>query len=122
MTGKKIGRRELLKLLPGGILAALAALAVGDAVEAAEFKGWHLGDPCVFCGIAHDDVEIGPCHDCKRANLQEVMKTESPVRAASDAGEMGSGTIADAVDYGSLTWIYGEEAACPDCGMVGPVR
>jgi len=21
----------------------------------------HIGDPCIFCGVAHDDVEIGPC-------------------------------------------------------------
>ena len=21
----------------------------------------HLGDPCIFCGTAHDDVEPGPC-------------------------------------------------------------
>ncbi len=73
MTGKKIGRRELLSggvlMALGGVLMALgglsAAIAAGDEGEPAEFKGWHLGDPCVFCGIAHDDVEIGPCHDCK---------------------------------------------------------
>ena len=23
--------------------------------------GKHLGDPCIHCGIAHDDVEPGPC-------------------------------------------------------------
>lgn len=22
----------------------------------------HKGDPCIFCGIAHDDVPLGPCH------------------------------------------------------------
>lgn len=21
----------------------------------------HLGDPCVYCGAAHDDVPVGPC-------------------------------------------------------------
>lgn len=22
---------------------------------------WHFGDPCIHCGVAHDDVPIGPC-------------------------------------------------------------
>jgi hypothetical protein len=22
----------------------------------------HFGDPCIHCGIAHDDVPVGPCH------------------------------------------------------------
>jgi len=21
----------------------------------------HVGDPCIFCGVGHDDVESGPC-------------------------------------------------------------
>ena len=24
----------------------------------------HKGDPCIFCGIPHDDVGVGPCHGC----------------------------------------------------------
>jgi hypothetical protein len=23
--------------------------------------GWHYGDPCRFCGVAHDDVSVGDC-------------------------------------------------------------
>lgn len=26
-----------------------------------EFVGLHLGDPCVYCKVGHDDVEVGPC-------------------------------------------------------------
>lgn len=22
---------------------------------------WHQGDPCIHCGVAHDDVPPGPC-------------------------------------------------------------
>ncbi len=25
------------------------------------FDGWHLGDPCRWCGIPHDEVPVGPC-------------------------------------------------------------
>jgi len=29
----------------------------------------HIGDPCIFCGCPHDEVEIGPCP----ARLSEAM-------------------------------------------------
>ena len=22
----------------------------------------HVGDPCIFCGVAHDDIVVGPCN------------------------------------------------------------
>ena len=24
-------------------------------------RPYHLGDPCIYCGTPHDDVESGPC-------------------------------------------------------------
>lgn len=26
-----------------------------------EKPGYHRGDPCIFCGVAHDDVAVGEC-------------------------------------------------------------
>lgn len=36
MTGKKIGRRELFKLLPGAVVAAVAVVAAGKEDETVE--------------------------------------------------------------------------------------
>ena len=29
--------------------------------DVSETTGYHIGDPCYFCGVAHDDVPAGPC-------------------------------------------------------------
>lgn len=35
-----------------------------------QFKGLHLSDPCIFCGIGHDDVGIGNCTFIPRKKCQ----------------------------------------------------
>ncbi len=29
--------------------------------RAGPFIGLHLGDPCIYCNVGHDHVEVGPC-------------------------------------------------------------
>jgi len=55
---------RLTGLVQGAIEAALSEqcetiygwLSPGEATS-----GAHLGDPCVYCGTRHDDVDIGTC-------------------------------------------------------------
>ncbi len=35
-----------------------------------KFEGYHRGDPCIYCGIPHDEVPIGDCVG-KQANTQQ---------------------------------------------------
>ena len=46
----------------------------------------HLGDPCVFCGTAHDDVEVGPCPgrngNALRTELTRLRRIETAARDA----------------------------------------
>lgn len=87
MTGKKMSRRKLFKLLPSGVLAALAglstAIAAGDEVETIQ-------------------VELG----IDSAQLPQPV-WDIPLETVIDTG---SGTIADnidCVDYGIL-WDHVE--------------
>jgi len=34
----------------------------------------HLGDPCKFCGVGHDDVPPGPCLGARASTLGEILK------------------------------------------------
>lgn len=41
----------------------LCRLLSGEFTE--PFDGTHKGDPCQWCGVPHDDVEVGPCEGAK---------------------------------------------------------
>lgn len=44
----------------------------------------HIGDPCEVCGVAHDDVDSGPCPGCAYTPTARPAATAGEVERASD--------------------------------------
>ena len=48
----------------------------------------HKGDPCIYCGTAHDDVQIGPCKGIITMSNRILNDVEEVHHAAIMAGDM----------------------------------
>lgn len=124
MTGKKIGRRALFRLLPGGIVAAVAgvtaAVAAGDETVEMTLEEWDTTPLKVSIGVESVDV-------AGYSNFEVEVDYEQLAQALLDAPledvSVERGKIIGAVDEGAA-WIFGEEDNCPDCTRVctGVVR
>jgi len=90
----------------------------------------HLGDPCIQCGAAHDDVDIGPCKADVQADQWDeslrgkkmsdatgrvIFKYQMPVLERFTMRLPSEAEIIRMADQGGMFWLWAVvDTAVPD--------
>lgn len=87
----------------------------------------HFGDPCIHCGIAHDDVPVGPCQgDQAKAKIIRYgvvrQAWQNPGSSCDDVVVlMSSGEFNHESHHPSSHWPYSDRFKDAKCVSRGEI-
>ncbi len=76
-------------------------------------KAAHFGDPCIYCGIPHDDVPPGPCRG-PRITTEQIDKAWNRIRVLRNLGDDGGASAIEELLADTFHIV-----ACEECGGSG---
>jgi hypothetical protein len=91
------------------IAGARAKLA--EAEHELKVRSAHRGDPCMYCGVGHDDVAVGICPATRDVLVQERDAARAALEYGREAWRKGGLRLADERDK-ALAALAAEREGC----------